>query len=196
MAVLVAVACAAILAFPLSAAAFDVTKSTNGIFINRESTDATTAATVTIYYGYRGGETSWTTTYLPSSSGSYLYSDNFTNIWASDTDGMEFTAPAPMYRLILVRVSQSGQSTRNYPIVNEPLNVSVTGTPTVRVASMPAVAVSAPISLDSSGTTLAVDPWRSAGLPDGWQQFLVLMCVAGGAIWLCVALFHEREVSL
>lgn len=159
--------CATIYAAPTPAHAYDVTKSTNGIFINRESTDSTAGATVTIYYGYKGGETSWTATYAPSTGGSYLYSDTLTNIWASDTDGMEVPTPNG-YRLMLVRLSISGGTIRNYPIVSEPLDVTVTNTHTVNVGTMPGVslnttAVSIADTLPVSVVELNDNLWVLAG---------------------------------
>lgn len=151
------VACVAALVFPVRAGAFDAMKSTNGFFINREATDSTASASITLYWGYKGGEQSWTTTYLPTYSGSYNYSETWSNLWQGDTDGIEVPLK-PGYMLQQVRISQSGGLVRAFAVINEPLDVSVANTPTVDVRSQPAVSlVSSSVSIADTVTASIAD---------------------------------------
>lgn len=167
--------------------AWEVSKSTNGVIINRGAEDTSTAsASIYRYWGYKGGEY-WSSGYAYSSAASYDYSDSLV-LGISTTEGLEL-ALKPGYRCQLIRITQTGQTDRVFAVLNEPLAVSIENTrpvsvavsnPTsvVAVSSMPSVSLGASVSVDGT-LPVAVDsfgPWTG----DAWAVVGLLGIVASG----------------
>lgn len=129
---------------------WELSKSTNGVIINRQSDDSTAALAVGfIYYGYKGGEESWSATYSPVVSTSYNHSVNIGTLFPIGSSGDAIEIPlVEGYRLQAVMLSQSGIGQRWFGVIKEPLLVDVQNTRlpvstvgTVCVSSMPTVSV-------------------------------------------------------
>lgn len=141
---------------------WELTKSTNGCVVVRESQDTTAGADVTIYYDYKGGQ-SWSPSYNPVYSSSYRQSVTFASFMQSNVDAMEVPL-VEGYRFQCVSIAGAGGE---FPVIYEPLNVAVKSfTPTATVS------VAGPVDVGS------ID-----GLPSGYVYGFgllgALMCGAG-----------------
>lgn len=167
--VIVVAVCAtvALFAFVSVAGAWEVTKSTNGVVINRETSDVTTTTVIIRdYYSYKGG-TTWDTAFLPSSTTSYNSSRILYNS-ANQFEAIEVPLESG-YRLHLVQLTISGGTTRSFCVVAEPLQVAVSNVSSVTVVSMPAVALESSVSVEG---TLPVDVASVAGMSSGFLNLV------------------------
>lgn len=122
-----------LLALLLAAPAYgwDAFKSTNGVVLVRESTDATISADLRVYYDYKGGS-SWNGSYLPMQSASYNSVATYPGFLGANVSTIEVPLVAAGGRVQLVYCSVGPIQV---PVLNEPLNVSVTSfTPTATVS--------------------------------------------------------------
>jgi len=185
----VVASCAFYFARPATALAWNIGKSSNGVIIDRESSDSPTqTVSVYVYYDYKGGDEAWVST-LSVNTGSFNQNKLVANF--GSTEGGEI-ALIPGYKLQYVHLSGPN---RGFGVISEPLDVSVrssvalnvTGTVSVGnsptstiISSMPTQVVSAVVSTD---TTLPVSVSSVAGLdPDvlGFGTGLGLVCLG---IW-------------
>lgn len=165
---------------------WEISKSTNGIVINREPTDATsTAVTAYLYTGYKGGN-SWSTSYSPMSASSYATETSLGTVMPTGASGDAIELDLnPSVRLQAIVLSQSGIGQRWFALINEPQRVEVVNTPTVnvtgsttvtgtvRVSDMPDVRASVSSTLPLSTTV--------HGLPDDMPATLAAFaCLALG----------------
>lgn len=175
---------------PWTAAAWELSKSTNGVVLIPQSGDATGTYEASIRYDYKGGS-EFSSMYDPTAFGSY----NATKVY------YQFAYPGsvrvasvemplvPGYRIQRVTLNNTDSAKEDYLMVvlNEPLSVAVTGTASVDVTGTTPVSVTgtptvsmagtASVSLDASASTLTVDPWKVAGMPDDWLLFIVTLGV-------------------
>lgn len=178
----------AALVFPGSALAWDLGKSSNGVVINRESSDTNTATVVvTVFYDYKGGA-SWVTSFTPSYTSSYQSQKWICNVDGTDADAIEIDL-MPGYRLQMVQVAQ-GTTYRKFAVINEALKVSEVGTLPVPVylSRDATVAVSAmPATINASiGSTLPVTLAGFAGAGSALRDLQVFLSLAASlcAGWL------------
>lgn len=174
----------AALAFPLSVGAFTVSKSTNGVVLERSSTDTQTVR-VFVYYDYKGGS-NWTGSFDPFSPASYNSSVMFgsaTNlrlINTSEANSIEIVPPSN-YRCFLVNITDDAitYGVDRFALMGEPLRVSVQNTPTVNVGTMPEVAVSSmpSVALESSVSVAGTMPVQLEAVPE-WLEALAGLATA------------------
>lgn len=171
---------------PSCAVAWEMNKSTNGVWIERSSDDtAAASATVQVYYDYKGGSY-WSPTYTQTSGASYNANKTVGTLDASTGEAWEI-ALEPGYRCQLVRISYSGK-TWNMAVLNEPLAVH-DAAPAVTPVYASANADAFPVSVDQT-LSISADgtmPVEVVGLGSGSGSetidgiLVVLMFMAG---WL------------
>lgn len=166
-------------AFPSVAGAWDMMKSTNGLIIER-SEDDTRSTDVYLYYDYKGGSdwNSYGGANNPNYVSSYNANRRFLQL-ANTGEALEIPL-VPGYRCQMLYLAD-GVKTKTFAVLNEPLAVSGA----VTVSAMPSLTLESSVSVAG---TLPVNPWGSAGLPDGWVVGVVALgcMLAGGATvtWL------------
>lgn len=166
--------------------AWDLSKSTNGVTINKEPSDTSTqTVTVTLFWDYKGGS-SWVTSYTPSYTSSYASTKWVCNIDGNDADAIEIDLNPTGGRCQMVQVAQ-GSTYRKFAVLNEPLRVSITpsGTLPVAVSNVPTVAVESMPSTVSVSGTLPVDVVGSSVFGDRTSipyGLAVLWLVCGGVL--------------
>lgn len=138
--------------------AWEISKTTNGIVINREVSDEVThTPAIQIYWDYKGGD-SWHNSFGPALASSYN-SNRYLPTWNTAMDSFEFDLE-PGHRLQMVNLSGGSlPGPVRMVVINEPLRVDVSNTPTVTVGNpLTQVSVSAdstlPVSLGSLGVVL------------------------------------------
>lgn len=145
--------------------AWDLGKSTNGVVINREPSDTSTATVVvSLYYDYKGGA-SWVSSYTPSYTSSYNTTRWICNIDGVDADALEVDLQ-PGYRCQMVQVAQ-GSTYRKFAVLYEPLKVSVENT-SVPARLTTTASVTGTVSVSAMPTTMSV----SGTLPVDIASFL------------------------
>lgn len=163
---------------PGLAHAWSMSKATNGFILTRSTDDTRTMSSVTHYYDYKGGSVP-TSTYKVDDPSSYNASVVYSNVFAT-SGTMSYELPAvPGYKMQMIRTLDGVQDERHI-FLYEPLNVAVSNpTTVVAVSALPTVSIGSSLSVAG---TLPVDPWSTAGLPDQWQVFCVVLLVlfAGG----------------
>lgn len=179
--VAIALATVAFLVSVAPAIAWDLGKSTNGVTINKEPSDTSTATVVvSLYWDYKGGA-SWVSSYTPSYTSSYNQNRWVCNLDGTDADAIEIDLQ-PGYRLQCVQVNQ-GSTYRKFAVINEALKVSRVDTAASpvylsQVASIAGtVAVSSQPSTVSVAGTLPVDVVGAFGVPD-FGSLVRLLAVA------------------
>lgn len=177
-AIVLAGAVVALFAFPAIGSAWTLTKSTNGVVMVPQSTDSTGTYEISIRYGYSGGE-NLSFSYDPTAFGSYTYTRNvltYSHPGSVRVSGIEVPL-VDGYRIQRVTLNNTtlGKEDYCFVVLHEPLDVKMSND--VTIGAMPDVALSAGSTL-SVDSTLAVDPWATADLPDGWLSFVVSLGVA------------------
>lgn len=145
---------------PVVASAWEVLKGTNGVVINR-SVDDTMAPALTLYGSYKGGN-SWTSSFTAFSASSYTTNTVMSTYMGTNAGSWEIPLPDGYGRCQLIQLSWTeGGSNKyeNHAILNEPLNVAVSGavdvsgTVPVSVVNTDQVRSSVvSVALDASGT--------------------------------------------
>jgi len=155
-------------AFARPAYAWEVSKSTNGIVIQRSSDDT---QTVTIqYYTDPKPNLGW---------GSYSYASGYHTSSSSltfDSQVRSIELPLGTYDGWCLVVTKYGSSTdEKHQLYLEPQRVVFDSPQTVSVSTLPSITGTVSVDGMSLETTagLQVDPWSTAGLPEGWLPFLV-----------------------
>lgn len=180
------------LVVPHQANAWELSKSTNGVVIQRTGDAAGAAANVRIYYGYKGDADIWPPPLSLSSVASYDHVSTAFTIFdsASTVQAVELPLIADGGVWQLVRVQASGFPDAWFIARSEPLNVSVRNSPAVKLSQPATVTVAnaltiesaPPVSLDSSvsidGTLpVSVDsigPLNAQGIAAGFGVLFVL----------------------
>lgn len=129
---------------PVSAPAYDLMKSTNGLIVSR-SDDDTRSTDVYLYYDYKGGS-DWSNyggSHNPNYVSSYNQSRRFLQL-ASTGESVEVPLQAG-YRCQMLYLAD-GVKTETFAVLNEPLDVSGV----VTISAMPAVSVDGSVSVDGT----------------------------------------------
>lgn len=178
----VAVCVAAAAAFVSPAYGWEMTKATNAVIVVRESQDTTAAAEIKIYYSYKGGDT-WHADYNPLYSSSYnsvlTYPATFIQ---ANVDAFEVPLVPGGGRVQLVSIAGSGGE---FPVLYEPLNVAIVGTPAVSIDTTAPVLLNGAIEVTGTPevAVASVD-----GLPVGFVRAGLLVGAifsgAGFALWV------------
>lgn len=156
---------------PVPAAAWSLSKSTNGVVVERESSDATSNVTVSVYYDYTGGDT-WTSSARAGSTSSYRASVTLGTLAGGD-EAWEIPL-VKGYRCQMVMFSTG----KYFPVLNEPLAVSVDNTRpiAVDVSAIPTVSVGSTLSVAGTQT---VDVQRIGGVDSGGLTAVVGLLLLG-----------------
>lgn len=168
-AVIVASVTVAAFAFPVSAQAFTLSKSTNGVILQR-SAENTGSVRVYVYYDYKGSEAAtavWDASYDPFTVSSYerwywSTGNSYMVMNASaQADTIEIPRPGAQYRFWFINIvtnEYAPVAIDRFALVNEPLDVTISNSPTVSVSDLP------PISLSSSVSVAGTMPVEVAGI--------------------------------
>lgn len=141
------------------ALAWQLSKTTNGVVIERETSDSTTnTASYTIYYDYKGvvGNT-YDSAYSPRLTTSY--SQNTTTMAVFDSAGQVSSVEIPLvanYRVQLVTITGTVTGTKSFVILSEPLKVSLPSTQSVSVSNWPTSTVVSSMPTMSLASSVSV----------------------------------------
>lgn len=134
----------ALVGFPAAAHGYDVSKSSNGVFLNRAVEDTVTVSSVILYYDYRGagdGRPWFDAAADPWQTSAYRASKTLT-ISSTGWDGVELPLMEG-HRTHLVYLTGVN---KRYVVLREPLVVSQAATLPVTVSGVPTVTVSGVVS--------------------------------------------------
>jgi hypothetical protein len=150
--------------FAVPASAWELSKSSNGVVVNRQSTDSSQGVNVYVYYDYKGGSY-WSSGQSPSVTSSYNANDFVGLVFSTGDTGQSIEiALKPNYRCQLVVLSQSGVGQKTFAVLNEIHQVSVIGTPTVAVSNQTTSGTSVSIVGTVPVDVGAVGPFTSQGI--------------------------------
>lgn len=139
---------AAVLAFVVSPAyAWQMSKTTNGVLVERDpSVDATANANISVYYDYKGGS-AYDAAFNPGAVGSYRQLVTYTYAFGSSRNLVEVPLIDGGGRFQLV---WCGSGYASFPVLYEPLRVSVVDTATVVVGEP--VTIGSGVSIEGTAT--------------------------------------------
>lgn len=177
------------LAFPLSAGAYSLSKSTNGLIIDRESTDSTAAVNVYLHYAYSNESAgSWLTTVSVFDTTKFGSTKTLAMVGGDLGDSIEVPLQSG-YRFQLIRISNNATIDKRFAILNEPMEVTVENTPTVNIGTQPAVSLSSSVSVAG---TMPVEVASFREIPDGFLSSAAGMGVV--ALGAMAGFFTARRV--
>lgn len=156
--------------------AWEVAKSSNGVVVMRQSDDSTATVGLSIYHGYKGGD-SWSASYPVFYAASYAAATTYVNFIVDSADVVEVPLDPANGRVQMVYLNDG----KRLAVLCEPMNVAVQGTVPVSVAT------TLPVSLDTTlgvsiGTTLPVEV---VGIGAVERAELTVVLIIGG---LCLGI--------